>query len=106
MVNGECFLLNPCFFFGMREISAGGDWRWYDAGTMNEPHRRLSDKILAAFDQACERQELDVAELLVRALELTLTRTGGKGNVDQRTVLGPVIEAYERLKALRGGATP
>ena len=66
--------------------------------------RRLSDKILAAFEQACERGELDVAELLVRALELTLTRTGGKGNVDQRSNLAPVIEAYERLKSLREAA--
>jgi hypothetical protein len=63
--------------------------------------RRLSDKILAAFDQACERRELDVAELLVKALEMTLTRTGGKGNVDQRRELGPVVEAYTRLQRLR-----
>jgi hypothetical protein len=64
--------------------------------------RRLSDKILAAFDQACERKELDVAELLVKALETTLTRIGGKGSVDQRQELGPVIEAYAKLQRLRG----
>ncbi|HXX03026.1 MAG TPA: hypothetical protein VEI03_10420 [Stellaceae bacterium] len=63
--------------------------------------RRLSDKILAAFDQACERRELDVAELLVKALEMTLTRVGGKGNVDHRHELGPVVEAYARLQRLR-----
>jgi hypothetical protein len=66
--------------------------------------RRLSDKILAAFDQACERDELDVAELLVKALEVTLTRTGGKGNVDKRTHLGPVVEAYAKLQRLRKDA--
>ncbi|HWG79400.1 MAG TPA: hypothetical protein VN681_06480 [Stellaceae bacterium] len=68
---------------------------------MNTPQRRLSDKILSAFDQACERGELDVAEMLVRALELTLTRTGGKGSIDQRIELGPVIETYARLKQAR-----
>lgn len=71
---------------------------------MNTPQRRLSDKILTAFDQACERGELDVAELLVRALELTLTRTGGKGNVDQRIELGPVVETYARLQQMRSVA--
>jgi hypothetical protein len=64
-------------------------------------HRRLSDKILSAFDQACQQHELDVAELLVKALELTLTRAGGKGNVDKRHELGPVVEAYEKLQRLR-----
>jgi hypothetical protein len=63
--------------------------------------RRLSDKLLAAFDQACERRELDVAELLIKALELTLTRAGGKGNIDKRQELGPVVEAYARLGRLR-----
>lgn len=68
---------------------------------MNTPQRRLSDKILAAFDQASERGELDVAEMLLRALELTLTRTGGKGSVDQRIEMGPVLETYARLKQMR-----
>lgn len=71
---------------------------------MNTPQRRLSDKILSAFDQACERGELEVAELLVRALELTLTRTGGKGSIDQRVELGPVVETYARLKQARNAA--
>jgi hypothetical protein len=66
------------------------------------PGRRLSDKILAAFDQACERREIEVAELLVRALELALTKVGGRGNVDKRHELGPVVEAYARLERLRG----
>jgi hypothetical protein len=67
--------------------------------------RRLSDKILSAFDQACQRRELDVAELLVKALELTLTRSGGKGNVDKRHELGPVVEAYAKLQRLRKDAS-
>jgi hypothetical protein len=96
MVNGNIF------FWGARFFSGTGDDMVRPA--MNTPQRRLSDKILAAFDQACERGELDVAELLVRALELTLTRTGGKGSVDQRVELGPVVETYARLRQLRSVA--
>jgi hypothetical protein len=96
MVNGKIFFKGARFF--LRERSARLLF------VMNTPHRRLSDKILSAFDQACERGELDVAEMLLRALELTLTRTGGKGSVDQRVELGPVIETYARLKQARSVA--
>jgi hypothetical protein len=68
---------------------------------MQHQNRRLSDKILLAFDQACEKREIDVAELLVRALELTLTRAGGKDSVEKREELGAVLDAYERLQKLR-----
>jgi hypothetical protein len=71
---------------------------------MTQFTRRLSDKILAAFDQACEQRQLEVAEHLVRALELTLTREGGPGRADKREEMGPVVAAYERLKALQAAA--
>jgi len=63
--------------------------------------RRLSDKILAAFNQACDQRESDVAELLVKALDLTLTRQAGDDKKDHRHELGQVAEAYARLRALR-----
>lgn len=66
--------------------------------------RRLGDKILAAFDQACEQGHLDVAELLLRALDLTLTREAQAGTPEQRHELGPVVDAYSRLKSLRDNA--
>jgi hypothetical protein len=65
------------------------------------PRRRLSDKILAAFDQACDRHELDVADLLLKALEVTLTRVGGHGQVDKRQDTQPLTEAFLRLQQLR-----
>jgi len=71
---------------------------------MDTPQRRLSDKILAAFDQACDQREVEIAELLVQALEHALTRPAGKSDVDKRGDLGPVVEAYARLKQLRGKA--
>jgi hypothetical protein len=93
MVNGKIFFLGARFFLERGSAMV--------RPAMNTPQRRLSDKILSAFDHACERGELDVAEMLVRALELTLTRTGGKGSVDQRVELGPVVETYARLKQMR-----
>jgi hypothetical protein len=68
---------------------------------MDTPRRRLSDKILAAFDQACEQRDLEVAELLVRALERALTGVGGKGRTDKRGDVGAVVEAYARFRELR-----
>ncbi len=63
--------------------------------------RRLSDKLLVAFDQACDQGLIPVAELLLRALETVLTREGGPQVVDKRQDLGPVIAAYARLKELQ-----
>jgi hypothetical protein len=67
----------------------------------NHYDRRLSDKLLVAFDQACDQNSLAAAELILRALEITLTREGGAKFVDQRQDLGPVISAYARLKELQ-----
>jgi len=63
--------------------------------------RRLTDKILAAFDQACARGELEVAEHLARALEAALTRRGGPGADEKRDDVQAVEVAFARLKALR-----
>jgi hypothetical protein len=68
---------------------------------VTEPLRRLSDKILAAFNQACEQKQVETAEHLLRALELSLTRYGGQNNSDKRAQLGPVVEAFGKLEALR-----
>lgn len=68
---------------------------------MTDNLRRLSDKILAAFNQACEQKQAETAEHLLRALELSLTRYGGQNNADKRSQLGPVVEAFGKLEALR-----
>ena len=65
------------------------------------PMRRLSDKVLAAFNQACDGGYIDIAEMLLRALELALTREGGANSDDKRTELGAVIDAYSRLLTLK-----
>ena len=64
--------------------------------------RRLSDKILWAFDQAIQWERAEVAAYLIQALELALTREGGANKVDRRKDMERVIEAYNRLRAAQG----
>ncbi len=68
---------------------------------MTQKNRRLCDKILIAFHQACDQGELDTAEHLLRALELSLSHFGGPQATEKRDHLGPVAEAHSRLLALR-----
>ena len=68
--------------------------------TMSELPRRLSDKLLAAFDQACEQGQVEIAELVLKAIELVLTQEAAPVERERRSHLGPVIEAFGRLKAL------
>jgi hypothetical protein len=68
------------------------------------PMRRLSDKVLAAFNQACDTGDADIAEMLLRALELILTRQGGAEADDKRAELGAVMEAYSRLLTIKNRA--
>ena len=68
------------------------------------PQRRLSDKILIAFDQACRQNDLDSADHLLRALDVALTREAMQGKADRRGELGPLTEAFARLKDLRAQA--
>jgi len=75
---------------------------------MQELPRRLSDKLFAAFQQACEQKNIEVAEAILRALELVLTREmvdPGKG--DRRGGESePVVEAYGRLQKLKDAQKP
>ncbi len=68
---------------------------------MTEYTRRLSDKILFAFNQACDQGFFDVADVLIRALELALTRQGGFNKTDNRQNMQAVTDAYSRLQALK-----
>jgi hypothetical protein len=65
------------------------------------PLRRLSDKVLAAFNQACDGGDAEAAELLLRALEVILTKQGGAQSTDKRDDLSAVEAAFERLDALK-----
>ena len=79
-----------------------------DENRMAEPptesrDRRLSDKVLLAFDMACEQNHLEAAEGLYRTLEIVLTRQGGANSVDKRMNVDFIGKAYTKLRRLREG---
>ena len=57
--------------------------------------RRLSDKIIAAHQQACEEGKMDAADSLLQALQLDLTARGGT-DVENREATEMVVAAFER----------
>ncbi len=63
--------------------------------------RRLGDRILLAIGLALDQDDLEVAELLERAFEVTMTRIGGSGVAELRDVPEGMLRAYERLDGLR-----
>ncbi len=65
------------------------------------PTRRLSDKILVAFHQACDTAELEVAEQLLRVLEFMMNRRPTYGDGNRRRNMESLVAAYERLWHLR-----
>ncbi|MFB3055256.1 MAG: hypothetical protein ACE1ZY_08015 [Alphaproteobacteria bacterium] len=68
-----------------------------------EPRRRLSDKIIEAHGQACAEGKLEVAEILIQALEVDLTAIGG-GVGDKRQNTEMLEAAYECHKVAKDAA--
>lgn len=66
---------------------------------------RLSDRILSALELALEQDDLKIAELLTKALEMSMTRNAGGGEFIERRDYPPEIErAMEKLTSLRRAA--
>lgn len=63
--------------------------------------RRLSDKVLVAFHHACDTSDLEIAEHLLRVLELMLTRRPTNADGNRRRSLEGLVAAHERLWHLR-----
>ena len=62
--------------------------------------RRLSDKIQAAFDHACDEGELQVAAELLTTLEVVLLRVAPKPD-RREAVVAPLMASHERLWHLK-----
>jgi len=75
-----------------REISSVGAPRY---------SRRLSDKILIAFHHACDQSDFEVAEELLRVLEMMLTRRPLTPDGTRRRNMESLVAAHERLWHLR-----
>lgn len=63
--------------------------------------RRLCDRVLRALELALDQDDLEIAEHLARALELSLTRFGGEGKVEQRDLPMAAASAFDRLDELK-----
>jgi hypothetical protein len=78
-----------------------------NTGDQERYSRRLSDKIQAAFDHACDEGELIVAAELLETLELVLLRSPPRPE-RRETVVAPLLASHERLwhlKSTGGGKT-
>jgi hypothetical protein len=71
------------------------------AGPQPRHTRRLSDKILLAFHHACDQSDFEVAEDLLRILELMLTRRPVSPDANRRKNMENLVAAHERLWLLR-----
>jgi hypothetical protein len=63
--------------------------------------RRLSDKVRIAFHNACDVNDLDVAEHLLRVLEMMTMRRPRPGDGNRRRNMESLVAAHERLWHLR-----
>ncbi|WP_149541179.1 hypothetical protein [Siccirubricoccus phaeus] len=70
-------------------------------GSAPRHSRRLSDKILIAFHHACDQADFEVAEQLLRILEMMLTRRPVSPDANRRRNMESLVAAHERLWHLR-----
>jgi hypothetical protein len=63
--------------------------------------QRLSDKILAAFHQACDQADFEVAERLLGVLEWMLRRLPHVPDKRRGREMDALVAAHERLWQLR-----
>ncbi|MCR0981214.1 hypothetical protein [Roseomonas populi] len=63
--------------------------------------RRLTDKILIAFHHACDQGDYEVAEEMLRILEMMIRRRTISPDVNRRKNMESLVAAHERLWLLR-----
>ena len=66
-----------------------------------EERRRLSDKIFDAHEQACSDGNLEIAEILLRALEVDLSAIGGSQQENRQSteLLEAAFARHEKLRS-------
>lgn len=63
--------------------------------------RRLPDKMLVVFHHACDLADLEVADALLRIIEMMLTRRPVQPGLGRRRDMETLVAAHERLWLLR-----
>ena len=71
------------------------------SGAVPRYTRRLSDKILIAFHHACDQNDFEIAEQLLRILETMITRRPAAPDQNRRKNMESLVAAHERLWLLR-----
>lgn len=71
------------------------------AGTQPRYTRRLSDKILIAFHHACDQNDFEVGEALLKILEMMITRRPASPDQNRRKNMESLVAAHERLWLLK-----
>jgi hypothetical protein len=88
------------------------DRNWAMSETANSGHgttgsgprrysRRLSDKILTAFHQACDQSDYEIAQHLLHILETLIDRSTSHSSGNRRRNMETLVAANERLWHLR-----
>jgi hypothetical protein len=72
----------------------------FDVGDQARYNRRLSDKILAAFDHACDDGDIETATELLGTLEYMLLSTPPAQDRCE-AVVAPLLASHERLWHLK-----
>ncbi len=71
----------------------------------DDKHARLSDRILSAMELALEQEDIQIAEILTNALDMSMTRNAGGGDFVERRDYSPAMEAaMARLHELQDKA--
>jgi hypothetical protein len=70
-------------------------------GTAPRYTRRLSDKILIAFHHACDQADFEIADQLLRILEMLIMRRPLTADSNRRRSMESLVAAHERLWHLR-----
>lgn len=68
----------------------------------DQDHQRLSDRIFKALELSIEQKDTIIADKLVEAMEMTMTRrTGGSGFEERRNYPAKVEAALDKLAELK-----
>jgi hypothetical protein len=68
-------------------------------------YQRLSDLVVKAMRLALDQKDVAIADILSRALEMSLTRNaGGRGFIERREMSGEIDKALDDLIALKKAA--
>lgn len=71
-----------------------------------QAHRRLSDRVLEALDLSISQKDIEISEMLINVLDLSMTRgAGGADFVERRDYTEKyeaIVERFNTLKTTHG----